>query len=258
MRKVIFLTLLLLAWLVWDYKNIKKEFIANVKTVRNAKEDKANLNYKTLQYNKQKYAYLFFKVKELAKLKLVLNSEKESFRSLVAKNSCAAAINAGFYDALDKPLGLWFAEGLLLANTDEDSTLLNGFFSISKGGVAHINSDISEEADFRLALQSGPLLYESGTPLPLKLITDKNARRSVVLVDTAGAVYFVSIFDPQSVFSGPLLVDLPAVLQAFAEEENITPLSALNLDGGFASAFFDGENSLEEYKGVGGMLCILK
>ena len=258
MRKVIFLSLILLTWLVWDYKNIKKEFIANVRTVRNSKESKQSLNYKTLQYNGRSYAYMFFKVEELANLELILNSEKESFRSLVSNNNCVAAINAGFYDALDKPLGLWFANGLLLSNVAEDSALLNGFFNVSRDGLAHIDSDISEEANFQLALQSGPLLYNDGTPLPLKLITDKNSRRSLVLVSDKGVVYFVTVFDPQSVFSGPFLVDLPAVLQVFAEAENITPLSALNLDGGFASAFFDGENNLPEFKGVGGAICQTK
>jgi len=132
------------------------------------------------------------------------------------------------------------------------SSLFNGFLSLDDS--PHIT--VNKPSGVRLAVQSGPLLFLDQSPLKLNINQDEPRRRSVSFIDTSQQLYFMIIIKPDTSYSGPLLVDLPSVLQTIAVEENITINSAINLDGGTASAFFRSSTYLKEFAVIGSVFCL--
>jgi len=156
------------------------------------------------------------------------------------------AINGGFYDTANKPLGLFRIGETVLAKQIQ-SNLLNGFLSDDGITVAVPTG--------RFVLQSGPLLIQRGNPLPLKIQNDEHARR-MVAAKTGEGFLFLTVYKEDSVFEGPLLADLPKVIQKINTKENLGIVDAINLDGGSASAFKNAETTLSELTPVGSLFCI--
>ncbi|KKW11013.1 MAG: hypothetical protein UY49_C0010G0009, partial [Microgenomates group bacterium GW2011_GWC1_49_7] len=78
----------------------------------------------------------------------------------------------------------------------------------------------------------------------------------MVAAKTGEGFLFLTVYKEDSVFEGPLLADLPKVIQKINTEENLGIVDALNLDGGSASAFDNGETSLSELTPVGSLFCV--
>jgi uncharacterized protein YigE (DUF2233 family) len=201
-------------------------------------------------------SYHAFRLEDLSRLKLAVNSEMIASEKLINNNNCYAAINAGFYGENKQPLGLIIVDEEEVAPPAE-SSLLNGYLWISSKGGFGITSLLPDE-EFSLAFQSGPLLYESGVRQELKINNDKSARRSVAATLADGSLWLLIVFDQESLFLGTYLQKLPKVIEDIAEKEDVVIIDAINLDGGTASMYKDSKVFLNEYKPIGSMLCVFK
>ena len=203
----------------------------------------------------QIYAYRLFETEKPDAIALIPNySQKLTVNELVEMHGCRSAINAGFYDPDRRPLGLVTANGQNLA-PPRKSSLLNGFFFITDTGVVGIADELPG-ANLTLGLQSGPLLVTEGSSVPLSLVTDEPARRSVLAITANSRLLAIIVYRKEAVFAGPLLSLLPEIVMAIAQKEGQTISAAVNLDGGSASAYHSTDASLDELTPVGGLFCI--
>ncbi|MEK7544107.1 MAG: phosphodiester glycosidase family protein [Patescibacteria group bacterium] len=192
-------------------------------------------------------------VRDLSSLTLIPNfTQKRTARSLIDSDECTYVVSGGFYTKDDQPTGLFSAQGKTI-RTSIPNNLLNGFFSMDQNDTASILSSPPGES-VRLALQTGPILFQNGMPVKLAIRDDEFARRVGLGVMKNGSVVFFIIYDPENTWSGPKLADMPNILSKILPHLTIT--DAVNLDGGSASAFIRDEFSLQELTSVGSFFCI--
>jgi len=201
-----------------------------------------------------RYSYYAYLVPRPRDLYLLDNVKGEDVSGILKKEGCEAGINGGFYDEDFAPLGLIIKEGQVLS-PQKRSLLLDGYFALSDNNEVEIGPT-TPLANSRLAIQSGPLLLDQGGTLELQIKDDKFSRRSVLANLNGRALFFVSIFDAQSVFSGPKLNELPSLLLEIARDNKWQIQSALNLDGGSSSFFYNDNVVLGEYRAVRTILCV--
>jgi uncharacterized protein YigE (DUF2233 family) len=177
--------------------------------------------------------------------------KRDTSQTIIESNVCQSAINGGFYDTDNQPLGFFRSQNETLRAASKNS-LLNGFFSIDQNNIVSIGSDVPSDTA-RIALQTGPIV-SNGTLL--KINNDEHARRMVVATDENGNIFFITVYGSESVFGGPLLGDLPEFIQQISSQESLHITSAINLDGGSASFFYSPETKLSELTPVGSIFCI--
>lgn len=200
-----------------------------------------------------KYSYAFFEAGE--KVKLIDNfKNRKSLADMVLDYKCRNAINGGFYDEEARPLGLVIIESTQISG-DRPNSLFNGYLTQSKNNKWRI-TDKPIYASVHNAVQAGPLLWLDGHKRELNE-TQKQSRRMVAIRSNDGKLYFVTIYDEQSVLDGPSLSQLPEVIGLVAEKQKWQIESALNLDGGSASGFYNGEVWLKDWQPVGSVWCNL-
>lgn len=180
--------------------------------------------------------------------------EKKDSRALMQAHGCTGAVNGGFYTTSNAPLGLFRTDDHRYGEKI-DSDLTDGFLWIDKEENAIIASEIPNES-FRLALQTGPLLLFNKQALTLSIHNDLQARRMIAAKSADGFLLFVTVYNPNSVFDGPLLADLPEIIQKISDKERLHIADAINLDGGSASVFYHEKTSLSELTAVGSLFCI--
>lgn len=208
----------------------------------------------TITSNGTLYTYAVFQVKNPEKLTLIANPEgKHSFQELVKQNSCKSAINAGFYDTEGKPLGLFKTRDAII-HEQTSSALLDGYIWTDRVGGIGIGTHIPSQA-LSIALQNGPLLITNGENHTLTIKNDESARRSFAGIALDNTLWFGIITVPDNTFSGPLLADLPTVIRDIGTHLDIAWISAINLDGGSASAYESDMHSVSELTPVGGIFC---
>ena len=178
-------------------------------------------------------------------------SQKRTGTEVNGANSCNHLVNAGFYNQDGTPIGLIVNNGQII-NGFQTNLLFNGIFSVSDK-IPEISAKTPQSP--RLAVQSGPILISGGQPQILDIKDDESARRIVVAITKDERLFFLSFYNPESVYEGPLLTDLPAHLQKFEELSRVDISDALNLDGGSASVFITKEVSLGELTNVGSFFC---
>lgn len=205
--------------------------------------------------NGRTYRVAWFEISDVSALSLIPNfTQKRTARSLVDNKECAEVVNGGFYTKDNQPTGLFVTEGKTIRG-NIPNTLLNGYVVMDQDNNAMIL--ISPPGELvRIALQTGPVLIRGGKMLTLAIRDDEFARRVVVGISQKGTVIFLTVYDPENIWSGPKLADTPGVLSGVIENLQLT--DALNLDGGSASAFIRGDLSLQELSSVGSFFCIKK
>jgi uncharacterized protein YigE (DUF2233 family) len=166
---------------------------------------------------------------------------------LYKTNNCEFLTNAGFYDTANRHLG-WFQVGGRTISPAQNNNFLNGFLAIS-GQTAAIGFEPDKNADF--GVQSGPMLIADNQPLALKIKNDQPRRRIAAGLTQTGQLVFLAVLSPESNYAGPPLADLPALLKKI----NPQLKTAINLDGGSASAFYSPTATLKEYSPIGGYFC---
>ncbi|MBI2611537.1 phosphodiester glycosidase family protein [Candidatus Gottesmanbacteria bacterium] len=209
-----------------------------------------------VQYKGKGYAIASFKVSDFGGLKFVGNYEKRlSASSIVEDYGCKQAISGGFYGEDYRPIGLYIEDGTVRSDWKDNPTF-NGVLWIGRNTFEAGVSRKLPDKEILYAIQSGPMLIENEVTLTLRINEDEEARRSVVISSDNGLLYFLSIYDPKSVYIGPFLSDLPSIIQIYGKEKNINIETAINLDGGSASFYHDGETTLSELVTVGGIICL--
>lgn len=210
---------------------------------------------KEVIFQEKKFLFLEQRISRPEKLVLLPNFEKKlPSTQLSRENNCRFLINGGFYDQQDQPLG-WFFTQKSLFKKEIKSALLNGFFFQNEQGVIKIE-DISPSAPVVWGLQTGPLLIFQNQPVRLSLVRDEQARRMVAALNQKDELIFLVITGGDSLAIGPLLTDLPAVVKKIGEELKEEFKTAVNLDGGTASAFINQEKTIKEYSFIGSFFCL--
>ena len=207
-----------------------------------------------VEYSGVKYSVYYAVVKDVQRINLFPNfKEKATSSELVKSKNCSLLTNGGFYSKEGTPLGLFISQGWKTSNA-YFSPLLNGYFTIYDG--AALISSTQPTGEIKSAVQSGPILLESGQFKPLKIKNDKTARRTTVSLTKDGEVVFAVFYDTQNNLQGPYLSDLPKYLNDFKVASGLKITDSINLDGGSASAFYDGDFFLPEFNPIGSYFCI--
>jgi|GEM_PF-623269 len=266
MKKILLLFFLTIVGLVF-YRIFSAWFPKNTsQNIINKKEDMVKIiptlsNIKTntieLINNRKKITVSWIKITNLKKLHLLPNfSEKLSAESVKNINKCESIINGGFYYENNTPIGLFQINNDEISN-EIASNFFNGFFFVSSDEKAGIRREIPT-LNFNFALQSGPILIERNNPLDLKIINDEEDRRIVVAVNRESEIFFISLYKSDFEIKGPLLSDVPIFLKELEDKIGENFETALNLDGGTASAFYAPGISLREITSVGSFFCVKK
>jgi exopolysaccharide biosynthesis protein len=203
------------------------------------------------------FTYSYLLVKGLTADKLALSDNTQSKKSgwqLMQEGSCETGVNGGFYGTDDKPVGWMVINGETVSKA-KSSDLLNGFVAVKDSRF--MIDDLRIETDVDFGLQTGPVLVSEGKPRKLNLVRDKPARR-MVMGTAKDRIFILAIFNSAAETAGPNLVDLPVIVSKIGAKEGLLIDSAVNLDGGSASAIYTPSGHLEETSPVGSWWCINK
>ena len=210
---------------------------------------------KGISFLEQKFLFLEQKINDPEKLILLPNfAEKLASTTLLENNNCRFLSNGGFYDQQDRPLG-WFFSQEKLWKKEIKSALLNGFFFQDKQGKIIID-DVWPPSSVTWGLQTGPILIFQGKPVQFKMANDERARRMAAVLNQKNELFFLVVTGPDSLVSGPLLADLPQVVTGIGKALKEDFKTAVNLDGGTASAFINQEKTIKEYSFIGSFFCL--
>jgi uncharacterized protein YigE (DUF2233 family) len=243
------------AWIAYQFVNIQHTVIEPVASADPTSTPDPGIPETTVTVGDTTYSYAMIKVATGSSITLIPNfSGKRDAKSLADENQCQEAINGGFYDTAGKPLGFFYTNTRTYG-TKISSSLVNGFFWADTNGGALISSDLPH-ASYRFAVQTGPLILFNGQTLQLTIVQDEHARRMIVGKTADDRFVFLTVYPADSVYSGPTLSELPSVVASISKKENLGIADAVNLDGGSASAFYNGETSLSELTPVGSIFCI--
>lgn len=233
-----------------------KRLDSPTKTNTEIKEDSVRpaLNMKTIDLPDSSFRYDYFIVDQTNPLQIIDNVEKKlSSTEIVNEKQCRYLANGGFYTKEDKKIGLLKVNGSILSKWQANQ-LFNGIvYASSSGYLAIHNSPQNDRYDD--GFQSGPLLIYDGQNIRLSIKNDEHERRMVMATTPQNQAIFIAIIGSQASFEGPKLASVASVLQAIAQQENITIQNAVNLDGGTASVLFTDQNKLKELQPVGTFLC---
>lgn len=208
----------------------------------------------TIEFKNNTYAYDYFVVSDVTKLSLIPNfSEKATSLDIFEKNSCTSGISGGFYDTNNSPLGGFMTNNSVL-KLPVKNRLIDGFLWV-KGEKAVISLD-QPSSDARFYVQTGPLLLINGGVTRISIANDEYRRRNIVALSKNGDLIFLTIYNPESVYDGPLLSDMPSILKELDKKVSSTLTDAINLDGGSASAFISKTRTLQEFSTIGSFLCV--
>jgi exopolysaccharide biosynthesis protein len=203
--------------------------------------------------NSQTYYFSYIVIDDLTNLKLYPNfKDRLNSLELVEKYHCSVLVNGGFYSEDSKPLGWLVSNGQKLSSPIS-SQLFNGYLSIfnSKASITSIVPD-----NVTTGLQTGPLLIQDQKPLLLKIKHDETRRRLVGALTQSNQLLFIVVILKDSLFSGPMLTDLPEVVKVISNNLNLSVTQAINLDGGSASTFYTSKVHLKEFSPIGSFFCL--
>ncbi len=252
---IILVCVLLLAWTVYQFVHIQNQVLEPVSSIDPVPTPDAPSPGPTITVDNLSYSYALIKVATGSSITLIPNfTDKRDAKSLAGDNLCQQAINGGFYDTAGKPLGFFYADKRTYG-AKISSALVNGFFWADADGGALISSDLPRTS-YRFAIQTGPMIVFNSQALPLTITQDEHARRMIVGKTVDDGFVFLAVYSSDSVYSGPMLADLPSVVDSISRKENLGIADALNLDGGSASAFYNGKTALSELTSVGSIFCI--
>jgi uncharacterized protein YigE (DUF2233 family) len=210
---------------------------------------------KTILFNNKRFTYAYVIVQNSDDLSLLPNfPHAKDSQSLMTEHNCTSVINGGYYDTQHKPLGL-FQVGSTIYSQQIRSDLLNGFIWANVYVPSAISIELPQPP-FLFALQTGPMLIREGDQMALTINNDTPARRMVAAINIDKHIIFLTVYNGDSVYQGPLLADLPDIVSTISSKENLGIAEAINLDGGSASAFYNADTHLSELTPVGSVFCI--
>ncbi|MCS7092003.1 MAG: phosphodiester glycosidase family protein [Patescibacteria group bacterium] len=227
---------------------------------QNIHTPKAQLNNSKTEIQEPKfiknYAYYDYESNfEKEELSLHSNLEELAFSKQKIQNlNCKFMTNAGFYTEKKSHIGL-FKQNNKIISKQIKHNLFDSFVGFSNSTKEFYIGKKTQVEKYENIFQTGPMLFNNGEIQKLKLKNDNNARRIVVAQTNENKIYFVTFFDSKLKTSGPLLSDLPTLLQEYAKLKGIKISNATNLDGGNHSFFISGNQNLPELSKAGGFIC---
>lgn len=209
----------------------------------------------SLDYNGATYKVLYVQISDTSKITLSPNfEEKQTSNELKTAKKCDYLLSGGFYDKDDSPIGLLISNGYEQSFYQTNS-LFNGIFGVTYAEKPFLGSTYPRGST-RLAVQAGPILILDSKLQTLSIKNDEPDRRNFVALVDDGSIVFASVFDKLSEYNGPMLVDMPKIVDKLSDKLNIDFISAMNLDGGSASAFLTPSGGVEEISYIGSYFCI--
>jgi exopolysaccharide biosynthesis protein len=207
---------------------------------------------KTVEVDGKTWGYETLRIED-QKVKLIgnygVNNNSEEIMSL---EKCTSGVNAGFYQENGKPVG---GVKILdkIVNKHSSNKLFNGFVGVSND-EHEIGYGWSDKYSY--VIQTGPVLINNSQVVALSLAKDKQARRMVAATSRDGTLVYLTIFGDKSVLDGPFLDDTGDVISKISILEKLDIVSAINLDGGTASAWYSPSLTIKEWQPVGSWWCI--
>lgn len=177
-----------------------------------------------------------------------------SSAELASRSGCVTLTSAAFYGADGEPLGLLISNSRELSSWRKNQ-LFNGIIGFDSSTDTVIVDQGEPTGMYLWAVQAGPLLWHDAAVVPLSLKTDQPARRILAALTTDGRLVVGVVVAEDSLFGGPKLAEMEAVITAWQTLSGFTFQSVLNLDGGTASAFLSDTLKLKELKPIGSYLC---
>jgi len=246
---IVFFVLILLAFSQYKQKTILKTM-----SLPSASPDPIITTMEEVTYNDQLFHFSWTKIPDLSHLSLYPNfQDKLSTQELIEKFKCKVLVNGGFYDQESSPIG-WLISQRRTISQPVKSDLLNGYLSLKNNQIFIDELRPTHWVDF--GLQTGPLLIFDSKPLVLKIKDDESKRRIVAAKTNDNQLIFLAIVGQDSLFSGPMLADTPAITAKIAGKINASFISAVNLDGGSASAFYTQDIHIKEFSFIASYFCL--
>ena len=202
-----------------------------------------------------KYELSAILIKDPEKLHLYPNfAEKLTSDEAIIEHRCASITSGGLYTKESTPIGLFIAEGKQLKSKTQ-SSFFNGIFSQTFDGKPSIGKEFVGN-NIKISIQSGPILITNGQVQTFEKRNDEEARRVAIGITQNNEIVLMALYEKDSVFMGPTLNELPELIQEFSKNKELNIYSALNLDGGSASAFISDPIALSELSPVGSYFCV--
>lgn len=166
---------------------------------------------------------------------------KPAYGSLAAAmqgNACTAGVNGGYFgaDSARTPLGLVRHGGKSSSPLSSQGFTVSGILYDTGEGIFLERSKAPSHRveQMQEAVQGGPFLVENGAPVS-GLNNTKKANRTFVATDGKGN-WCIAVTEPMTLHELATLLCTPGALGNFHVQ------TALNLDGGTSSAFWDSAN----------------
>ena len=163
-------------------------------------------------------------------LQVIDNPEGESLSTIMKREKCVCSVNGGYFDPEFKPIGLRISNGETFSPLRR-ARMITGVLLQSDRGIDVIRvGEFSRARRITSAIQSGPFLVESSTPVR-GLNSSQLARRTFAGIANRDRALL-------GVCSDVSLSELANILATVAVAGNSKIRRAMNLDGGSSSAFW--------------------
>ncbi|MDH4475798.1 MAG: phosphodiester glycosidase family protein, partial [Verrucomicrobiaceae bacterium] len=158
------------------------------------------------------------------------NAGGRSIASLMRQCNAVAGVNGGFFSPDFKPLGLSISNGRLLSSFTTSSLIAGTALQLGDQSYLIWNSEYQGHSNITDALQSGPRLLESSRPI--KGLDTSNSRARTFIATDGSFLWAIGTADSCSLGALAKALATPGALPG------LTPMRALNLDGGNSTALW--------------------
>ena len=163
-------------------------------------------------------------------LRVIDNPEGASLSTIMKREKCVCSVNGGYFDPEFKPIGLRISNGETFSPLRR-ARMITGILLQSDRGIDVLRvGEFSRTKRITSAIQSGPFLVESSTPVR-GLNSSQLARRTFAGIANRDRALL-------GVCSDVSLSELANILATVAVAGNSKIRRAMNLDGGSSSAFW--------------------
>jgi hypothetical protein len=158
------------------------------------------------------------------------NAGGRAIANLMRQHNAIAGVNGGFFSPDFKPLGLSISNGRLLSSFTTSSLIAGTALQLGDQSYLIWNSEYQGHSNITDALQAGPRLLESSRPI--KGLDTSKSRARTFIATNGSFLWAIGTADSCS------LGDLAQALATPGALPGLTPMRALNLDGGNSTALW--------------------
>lgn len=159
-----------------------------------------------------------------------VGEKRADVKRMVRSIGGIAGINANFFDERGAPLGLVISDQEMQKRVHAGGNLLSGIFYISDGHSYIVNREQFKDARASLAIQAGPRLIVSGSPIRLNSPNAASRRSGIAITEDGELILYAT----ELRFPGASLLEIQNMLLNPA----LKVADALNFDGGGSSQLY--------------------